>query len=103
MHRPTMFAAVMIGALGLSPAMAQQAPRPMTEAAFAAQTCAVCHGGPGNNPPTMPAIHGADAKAIYDSLIDLKTNKRPSTIMGRIARGYSDDQLKAVAEYLSRY
>jgi len=83
--------------------MAQQAPQPMMEAAFVAQTCAVCHGGPGNNPPTMPAIHGADAKAIYDSLIDLKTNKRPSTIMGRIARGYSDDQLKAVAEYLSRY
>jgi sulfide dehydrogenase cytochrome subunit len=50
----------------------------------------------------MPAIHGVDATVLYTALIELKTDKRPSTIMGRISRGYSDEQLKALADYLSK-
>ena len=102
MHRPTMLAAAFVAVLGAAPALAQQAPQALSEAAFAAQTCNLCHGSQSYISPTMPPIHGVDAKTLYEALIEVKTNKRPSTIMGRIARGYSDDQLKAVAEYLSR-
>jgi len=108
MYRPTMLAAALVAGLGLaapahvSQALAQQAPQPLSEAAFAAQTCNLCHGSPTYVSPTMPPIHGVDAKTLYEALIEVKTNKKPSTIMGRIARGYSEDQLKAIAEHLAR-
>lgn len=102
MHRPTMFAAAFAALLLAGPALAQQAPQPLSEAAFAAQTCNLCHGSPSYVSPTMPPIHGVDAKTLYDALLAVKTNQRASTIMGRIARGYSDDQLKAIADYLAR-
>jgi sulfide dehydrogenase cytochrome subunit len=85
-----------------APVSAQQRTAALDDTVFAAQTCTVCHGSPSYISPTMPAIHGLDAATLYTSLIELKTDKRPSTIMGRIARGYSDEQLKALADYLSK-
>lgn len=108
MYRPTILAATLVAGLGIaapafvSQALAQQAPQQLSEAAFAAQTCNLCHGSATYVSPTMPPIHGVDAKTLYEALIEVKTNKKPSTIMGRIARGYSDDQLKAIAEHLAR-
>ncbi len=104
MYRPTILAAALAAGLGLAApaAFAQQAPQQLSEAAFAAQTCNLCHGSATYVSPTMPPIHGVDARTLYEALIEVKTNKKPSTIMGRIARGYSDDQLKAIAEHLAR-
>ncbi|WP_341703606.1 c-type cytochrome [Ferrovibrio sp.] len=84
------------------PAAAQQKPATPSDTAFAAQTCNVCHGSQSYVSPTMPPIHGGDAATLHQALLDFKTDKRPSTIMGRIARGYSDEQLKALADYLSK-
>ena len=83
-------------------ASAQQRIAKLDDTALAAQACNVCHGSQSYQSPTMPAIHGVDATLLYTALIELKTDKRPSTIMGRIARGYSDEQLKALADYLSK-
>jgi sulfide dehydrogenase cytochrome subunit len=83
-------------------AAAQQRIATLDETTLAAQTCNVCHGSGSYVSPTMPPIHGADANAIYSALTEFKTDKRPYTIMGRIARGYSDAQLKALADYLSK-
>ncbi|MCW0235097.1 MAG: hypothetical protein OJJ21_15960 [Ferrovibrio sp.] len=88
--------------LAAGPVSAQQRIAVLDDTALAAQTCNVCHGSGSYISPTMPPIHGADANAIYGALIDFKTDKRPYTIMGRIARGYSDAQLKALADYLSK-
>jgi len=75
---------------------------PLNDTALAAQACNVCHGSQSYLSPAMPAIRGVDAATLYTALIELKTDKRPSTIMGRISRGYSDEQLKALADYLSK-
>lgn len=83
-------------------ASAQQRIATLDDTALAAQACNVCHGSQSYHSPTMPAIHGVDATLLYTALIELKTDKRPSTIMGRIAKGYSDEQLKALADYLSK-
>lgn len=83
-------------------AVAQQRITTLDDTALAAQTCNVCHGNQSYISPTMPAIRGVDATTLYTALIELKTDKRPSTIMGRISRGYSDEQLKALADYLSK-
>lgn len=83
-------------------AVAQQRIATLDDTVLAAQACSVCHGSQSYLSPTMPAIHGVDATVLYTALIELKTDKRPSTIMGRISRGYSDEQLKALADYLSK-
>ena len=83
-------------------AQAQQRIAAVNDTVLAAQACNVCHGSATYVSPTMPPIRGVDATTLYTALIELKTDKRPSTIMGRISRGYSDEQLKALADYLSK-
>lgn len=102
MRAPTLVLATALIVLFAPRTEAQQRTAAIDSTAFAAQTCNVCHGSASYTSPTMPPIHGADATAIYRALIDFKTDKRPYTIMGRIARGYSDEQLKALADYLSK-
>ncbi len=89
-------------ALTAGSAAAQQRIATVDDTALAAQACNVCHGSQSYLSPTMPPIRGVDAGTLYTALIELKTDKRPSTIMGRISRGYSDEQLKALADYLSK-
>ena len=83
-------------------ATAQQRSVAISDAELAAQTCNVCHGNASYVSPTLPPIRGQDATTLYATLIELKTDRRPATIMNRIAKGYSDEQLRAIAEYLSK-
>lgn len=91
-----------VAPVAISSASAQQRIATLDDTALAAQTCNVCHGSQSYVSPTMPPIRGVDATTLYTALTELKADKRPSTIMGRIARGYSDAQLKALADYLSK-
>ena len=47
----------------------------------------------------MPQLHGQPAAAIAKALTDFKTDQRKGTIMNRIAKGYSDDQIVLIADY----
>lgn len=91
-----------VSALLAGSAAAQQRSAAISDTELAAQACNVCHGNASYVSPTMPRIRGVDAGALYAALVELKTDKRPATIMNRIAKGYSDEQLKAIAEYLSK-
>ena len=64
-----------------------------------AYTCNGCHGTDGVSKGAVPTLKGMPADYHAKTLKDFKANKRPSTIMGRIAKGYSDEELNAVAEY----
>lgn len=99
---PLSLLAASVALLLAGPIAAQQRTAAISDTELAAQACNVCHGNASYVSPTMPPIRGADATAIYTALVELKTDKRPSTIMGRIAKGYSDEQLRAIADYLSK-
>ena len=47
----------------------------------------------------MPTIGGMDKGYLLAVLNDYKTGLRPSTIMGRIMRGYSDQEVAAIASF----
>lgn len=65
-------------------------------------TCAGCHGTNGASAGgPMPVIAGLSKRYISQALNDYKSGKRPSTIMGRIARGYSALEIEAIASYLA--
>lgn len=67
-----------------------------------ANTCAGCHGTDGASAgDAMPNIGGFDKGYLTEVLIQFKTGERDSSIMGRIMRGYSDQEIKAIASHFS--
>ena len=69
-------------------------------ASMLANTCAGCHGTGGNSVgPASPTIAGKSAQYIMDVMESYKNGDRHSTIMGRIAKGYSEEEIKLMAEF----
>ena len=62
--------------------------------------CSGCHGGPGLE-TAIPPIRGRDAAEIVAAMRQFRSGERPSTVMGRIARGFSDDEIQAIAASLA--
>ena len=68
-----------------------------------AYTCAGCHGTDGSSAgPSSPSIAAMDAEVFVDAMQDYKADKRNSTIMNRIAKGYTDQQIVGMAEFFAR-
>jgi sulfide dehydrogenase cytochrome subunit len=66
-------------------------------------TCAGCHGTDGSSVgPSMPSIAGMDPEVFVDAMKAYQVNERNATIMNRIARGYSDEQLKDMGWFFAR-
>ncbi|MFA7429412.1 MAG: c-type cytochrome [Rhodospirillaceae bacterium] len=86
-----------LGAMLFSaPAMADDA------AAMMAETCAGCHGTDGTSMgPVTPSIAGADKEYFITVMKDYATGARPSTVMGRIAKGYTEADYKLMAAYFA--
>jgi len=67
-----------------------------------ANTCAGCHGTNGASAgDAMPTIGGLDKRYLANVLGQFKSGARDSTIMGRIMKGYSDDEIKAIADHMA--
>ena len=64
-------------------------------------SCAACHGTAGKSPGAIPAINGKDAAFISEELRKFRSGERTATVMGRIAKGYTDDEIDALAQYFS--
>jgi sulfide dehydrogenase cytochrome subunit len=63
-----------------------------------ANTCNGCHGPNGNSAgPATPTIAGMATDTFLEGMKAFKEGTRPSTIMTRIAKGYTDDEIKAMA------
>ncbi len=94
----TYLASALLGAglLAAPAAMAADASGEM----IAAQ-CNGCHGFNGQSKGAAPAINGLPESYIVSSMQDFKADKRPATIMNRIAKGYTDQEIENVADYYS--
>lgn len=64
-------------------------------------SCANCHGTDGKSVDGMPILSGLDKNYIIQQMNNFKNGSRPATVMHRFAKGYSDEQIQAIAEYLS--
>jgi cytochrome subunit of sulfide dehydrogenase len=64
--------------------------------------CAGCHGTAGASAgPSMPSLAGQSKLAIVESMKAFKSGERPATVMGRLAKGYSDADFEAMGSYFS--
>ncbi len=67
-----------------------------------AMSCAACHGTDGRKATTIPALAGKPLPVLSALLLAYKNDQMPdATVMPRIAKAYTDDELRAVAEYFA--
>lgn len=73
----------------------------ITRGVMLSNSCAACHGTDGKSPGEIPSIYGKSSEFISQALLDFREDKRPATVMGRHASGYSDEEIQLIAEYFS--
>jgi len=99
--------AVLIAGLALgasATALADETPKTVSgaSASMLANTCAGCHGTNGaSNGPATPSISGLSSEYFVEIMKGFKDGSVSSTIMGRIAKGYDEDEFKRMADFFT--
>ena len=99
--RATATAAVLAAGFALLPAAAAQSTFDITVQAGA---CANCHGTDGRSPGGIPSIAGRPESILAGQLMAFKSDTPPpnTTIMNRLIKGFSDEEIAALARHFSQ-
>ncbi len=92
-------------AIGASSAAYAEKPKLMmgASAKMLADTCYGCHGTDGaSGGPATPTIAGLSEDYFVETMEGFAEGEIPSTIMGRIAKGYTKDEYKLMAKYFGK-
>jgi cytochrome c553 len=79
---------------GIAPALAAEAPP-------GAASCSGCHAAKANADTLVRRLAGQDATAMVAAMQAFRAGQRPATVMNRIAKGFSDDEIKAIAAWFA--
>lgn len=72
-------------------------------ASVLANTCVGCHGVNGISAgPAIPSIAGLSEAYFIDTMKAYREGTRPSTIMTRLAKGYTDQDIDDMAKYFAK-
>jgi len=88
--------------MAASTAAIAQAPAPAMEVRLMAASCAACHGHEGRSTGVGLPLAGQSVEALNTKLLGFKSGQVPGTVMQQHAKGYSDDELKQLAQYFSQ-
>ena len=66
-----------------------------------ASSCSGCHPASASVGTPVPRLNGRDAAQITSAMTEFRTGKRPATVMDRIAKGFTDDETKAIAAFFA--
>ena len=67
-----------------------------------ASHCMSCHGPEGKSPGVIPSINGKDASYIKEKLNAFKNEEEESTVMNRLAKGYTREEIPIISEYFAK-
>jgi sulfide dehydrogenase cytochrome subunit len=68
-----------------------------------ADTCAGCHGIDGaSTGPTIPSLAGYSEYYMAETMKAFKSGDRHATVMNRIAKGYSDEEIDAMSAVFAK-
>jgi len=86
-----------------APLHAAETTTPQATGEMMGNTCAGCHGTHGRlvNEAFVP-LAGMKESTFIKAMTDFRSGARPATLMGHVARGYSDEQIKAMAEFFAK-
>jgi sulfide dehydrogenase cytochrome subunit len=73
----------------------------LTRGVMLSNSCAGCHGTDGHSPGAIPSIAGKSAAFVETALREFQSGKRQATVMGRHAKGYTDEEIKLIAEFFA--
>ena len=85
---------------GIAAAADAGAPQRSTEAL--AFNCFTCHGTDGRSSNSVPTLNGKSADYLLRRMLGFKHGKGDPTIMNRIAKGYTDDEIARVTAYIAK-
>ena len=91
--RPTGIAALLL--VAATPAAAQAVAPP------GAAACSGCHGA-GATATVVPPLQGRAPDDIVAAMQAFRSGQRPATVMDRIAKGFTDEETRAIAVWVSR-
>lgn len=85
-----------------APAAVTSPPPPPTPAAVKnmISNCFSCHGTDGRSAGAIPSLTGMSAQQAEKMLKGFKSGELPATVMTRHAKGYTDAELEALANYI---
>ncbi len=95
-----LFAAALVSGAALAPSALAQG-SDLNFGRNLAAACANCHGTNGASQRGMPNLAGQQPAYLVQQMQDFRAGKRPATIMHQIAKGYTDEQIDALAAYFS--
>ena len=91
--------AVFIGSLTFSKNIAADE---VSRGALLASMCSTCHGINGKGSVPMPAIAGMEVDDFVDLMQAFSSGDQKTSIMDRHSQGYTEAELKLIAEYFSK-
>jgi sulfide dehydrogenase cytochrome subunit len=65
-----------------------------------ASSCSGCHAASPTG-TVIPVLRGRAAREIAGLMREFKSGGRPATVMGRIAKGFSDDEIDSIAAWIA--
>ena len=95
---------VVVLAAVLAAAAAKDAPGQTfapTSGATLVATCTGCHGPGGQSAGAIPSLNGRAEADILQAMLEFKTDRRPATVMNRHAKGFSDEEIAAMAREIA--
>lgn len=89
----------LIAALAL---LASTAPAFAVDAPAGVSSCSACHASSPSFKTSVPSLAGRTAPEIAGIMREFKSGARPATVMGRIAKGFDDAEIDAMAEWFAK-
>ena len=66
-----------------------------------AAACSGCHATNAAAETPVPKISGRGADEMVAAMAAFRSGAKPSTVMGRIAKGFTDDEMRPIAAWLA--
>jgi cytochrome c553 len=86
--------AAAIGVLSIAAAVVASAEPPA-----GAASCTGCHPASARVASPVPRLAGLERAAIVKAMQEFRSGQRAGTVMDRIARGFTDDEVQAIAAW----
>jgi cytochrome c553 len=64
-----------------------------------ASSCSGCHAPSKSVDTPVPRLVGRSPAQIEAAMLAFRTGQKPASVMDRIAKGFSDDEIKAIAAW----
>lgn len=64
-----------------------------------AVSCSGCHATSARVTTPVPRLIGVDQAAIVKAMREFRSGQRAGTVMDRIAKGFTDDEIQAIAAW----